>query len=219
MLRISTTTLEQYRRLVATEWGDEAELIASIRGEPFKPSWQMEAGTAWHSVLEAPRSHERWDDATDHESGAYYQSGDYTFNAAHVAKALEHIGRGLWEVKATREIEGALIVAKADHVRGTLLQDNKTKFSTIDPRDYEPALQWRFYLLIHDAACLRYNLFAFSEPKDGYCALRDIVSFKFWPYPALEADCRQWVRRFIDWADSRGLLGYLERQSSTPEAA
>ncbi len=52
MLRVSTTSLESFRRILHTDYGSEAELIASIKREPFVPSWQMDAGKAWHAVLE-----------------------------------------------------------------------------------------------------------------------------------------------------------------------
>ena len=86
--------------------------------------------------------------------------------------------------------------------------------SAIDARDYEASLQWRFYLLIHEGACFRYNLFDFANPKEGCCELRDIVSVRFWPYAGLESECRAWLKRFIEWAGDRRLLGLLDRRAA-----
>lgn len=265
MIRISTTTLEAFRRVIETEYGSEAELIAQVKGVPFKPSWQMNAGTAWHACLEgngqafrpamcesktkkgncykskneaadiaesvrlrtgSPVEHfqcttcGQWHvgkpTGKESESGRL-RSGEYNFDREDVSAARQQIGPGLWEVKETRLFEvnrvPVTVVAKCDHIFGAALQDNKTKFSPIDVRDYEPSLQWRFYLEIFGASFLRYNLFSFKEPKDGYCAFKDFSTFKFWPYVGMESDCQRWLSRFIEWADGRGLMSYLHRES------
>lgn len=217
MLRISTTTLEAFRRLIDTEYGDEKELIAQIKGEPFEARWQMEAGTAWHTALSTEIC------KSERETGLV-EIGKFSFSVGHVEAADRHIGPGVWEVKQVRvsdirQDEYVVVVAQADHCRGLLIQDNKTKFSKPDAREYEQSLQWRFYLWVHGAQEFRYNLFDFADPKDGYCELLNIVSFNFWPYPGLEADCRRWVGEFLDWCASKRLLPYLNRQGSTPELA
>lgn len=211
-LRVSVTTLESFRRLLQTEYGSEEELIAQIMGKPFEPTWQMRAGTAWHACLE---KHPR--------TGAYAlcTSGGFSFSALHVCEALGHIGPGIWEVKAARVFDigwhHANVVAQTDHCRGLLIQDNKTKFSPADARDYEASLQWRFYLAIHGAPRLRYNLFSFKDPDEqGYCELKDILSFSFWDYAGLESDCRFWLTEFLLWAGSKNLLSYLNREGSSP---
>lgn len=215
-LRVSSTTLESFRRLVQTDYGDQSDLIASIMGKPFEPSWQMNAESAWQAVLERPAEHRQFDETDT----AYYRSGDYTFDGGAVGAALKHIGPGLCEVKATREFDvfgcPVTVVAQVDHVRGLFLQENKAKFSPADPKDYEPSLQWRFYLAVHGAACLRYNLFSFADPRQGYCQLRDVVSFRFWPYAELELECRQWLLQFLDFAHQHRLTPYLSRTGSTP---
>lgn len=212
MLRISTTTLEAFRRLIETPWSNDAELAASIRGEQLNPSWQMLVGSAWDSLLSNP-----WDEA---KVTPMMASGAYRFNVDHVREALKHVGPGLCQVKAMRVWETVrervTVVAQVDHVRGMMLTENKAKLSPSDAKDYEPSLQWRYYLAVHGAACVRYNLFAFADPdKDNYCALKDITSFRFWPYTDLESDCVKWLDLFLDWADERGLLFFLDREGST----
>ena len=208
MIRVSTTTLEAYRRAVQTEFGNADELAAQIRGEPTPISWQMQAGTAWHSVL-----------ASDDRASYYIErlvcGRSYRFDRSAAVESRKHIGPGLWEVKATAQIDGVTVVAQADHVRGLVIQDAKTKFSNPDARDYEQSLQWRFYLLVHGARLFEYNLFDFADPKGGYCELRNIVSFAFWPYAGMEQDCRRWLHSFLAWAEGRGLLPYLNRAGSS----
>ena len=207
MIRISTTTLESFRRVVETEYGDETELIASIKGQ-VKPTWQMEAGTAWGESIQAGEN--TWK--------------GYQFAKDDIADARKLLGPGLWEVKGTRRFDiyqlPVEVVAKVDHIRGDDIQENKAKFSPADSRDYESSLQWRFYLAVHEAASVRYNLFSIGERDgDGFWPLRGILSFSFFPYVSLEADCRRWVSRFVGWAADRQLLGFLDREGSTPEAA
>ena len=210
MIRVSTTTLEAYRRAVQTEFGNADELAAQIRGEPTPISWQMQAGMAWHSVLAAKDY--IWDE--EHE-WADVGGRSWVFDKNAARSSRNHIGPGLWEVKATTQLDGVTVVAQADHVRGLVIQDAKTKFSNPDARDYEQSLQWRFYLLVHGARLFEYNLFDFADPKGGYCELRNIVSFAFWPYAGMEQDCRRWLHSFLAWAEGRGLLPYLHRSGSS----
>lgn len=223
MIRISTTTLESYRRVLTTEYATEAELIAQVKGEPFEPSWQMQAGSAWQALLSSPFEVGTIDE-TQGEYRVHY--GDFSFGRKSQELARDHIGPGISEVKALarfqlgcRDAVPVDVVAQVDHIRGLMIQENKAKFSTPDARDYEQSLQWRFYLLAHEAAHVRYNLFDFADPKNGYCELRNIVSFGFWTYPDLRADCERWVRAFLEWASSKRLLSYLGREGSTPMAA
>jgi hypothetical protein len=200
-MRISATWIEQYRRVIETDYASEDELAAQIQGKPFEPSWQMKCGSAFHHALETFRG-----PVIEGDESQRVAVGDYLFSVPSVVAAQRFIGPGLWEVKHTMEIEGATVVAKVDHVCGLFLQDNKCKFSTADCKDYEPSLQWRLYLLIHGAECLRYNLWSFKDPDEtGYCELRDMLSFRFWRYTELESDCRRWVKMFLSWVESKGL--------------
>lgn len=213
MIRLRVSTLESFRRVVDTEYGDEAELIASVkRGQEGGPTnWKMEAGTAFHVLLADPMALEgvNQDEAI--------QEGDYAFLASDLDEAKQHVGHGLHEIQARKSflVDGRLVEVRgtADWLRGLVIQDHKCKFSAPDARDYEASLQWRFYLLLHEARVFRYNLFSFKDPKDGFCEMTGITSFKFWAYPDLETECREWLSRFVEWAEARHLIPYLERQA------
>lgn len=204
MIRVRRSYLEDFRRLVETDYGDQAVLIQTILGHPPKPSWQMQAGTAWHALLADPRP----------VTGKVVQSGDYSFSAADVRRGRDHCGPGLWEVDGNKvfDVFGVPVdvTGTADHIRGHLIQDNKTKFSTADAGNYEQQLQWRFYMLIHGALEFRYNLFHMSEPKNGFCQLREITSFSFWNYPNLLMDCTRWLSLFLDWVHLHKLTEHLD---------
>src|SRR5207302_1949964 len=159
MIRIGSVLLEQYRKVVETDYASEEELVAQVMGKPFEPRWQMEAGTAWHSALE-----DRPELITDGHDGRY-GAGDYWFDGKAVTEARELIGPGLWEVKQTRVLDvfgcPVTLVAKVDHIHGRIIQDNKARFGPLDVEGIEPSLQWRAYLWVFQAALVRYNLFEF----------------------------------------------------------
>lgn len=220
MLRVSTTTLEAYRRLLTNEYAVEAELVAQVQGKPFAPSWQMQAGSAWDRLLSYEEAESVEEVGNTH---CAVHMGDFSFHAEQLYQATRHCGPGLWQVKNNLEVFTTWgpvnLVGVADQMHGLKIQENKAKFSTPDARDYEQSLQWRLYLWLFGASSVRYNLFYFRDPKDGYCELTDILTFCFFPYADLEADCRSWLNDFLAWADDRDLLRYLHRESSTPQAA
>lgn len=221
MIRLSTTLIEAFRRFLEYEFTIEAELIAKVRGEPWKPSWQMKAGTEWDRLMNGEPALAIGEEIEDY--CLLYMDNGFSFRADQTQTAIEHVGLGVCQVKNTIVVNSAFgpctLVGVADHMQGLIVNENKAKFSTPDPKDYEASLQWRCYCLIFGAACVRYNLFHFRDPKGGYCELTDILSFRFWPYAGLEADCMMWLNEFLAWANDRHLLRYLHRESSTPQAA
>lgn len=209
MITIRQSHLEAFRRVVDTECGKEEELIEQIRGV-FVPNWKMEAGSAWHSCLEGrPLS-------SNHPPHAgRVRSGAYQFLASDVRAGQAVCGPGVWEVPWTRMSGTFCITGTIDHMRGADLQDNKTKFSPTDPKDYEPSLQWRVYLWLTEGRYLKYNCFEMKDPDDeGFIEMKTVHSFSFWPYEGMAQEIDEWVRRFVDWAESRNLIQYLQKGMS-----
>lgn len=210
MISVRQSFLEQFRRVVATSYGDEQELIDHIRGKD-KPNWMMQAGTAWHALL-AMR-----DFFTD-DPDELFEEGGYRFLASAIDEARVHVGPGLCDVPSAYRVDGPhgeafiQLTGTADHIHGLTISDHKTKFTTPDASAYETSLQWRVYLLLHECQAFQYNLFHFKEPKDGYCELKDILSFRFWRYPGMEAEVLGWLARFVEWAGDLGLLSYLDTE-------
>ena len=209
MMRVRVSHLEAYRRLVAEEYGDSADdLILDVQAwqkgwERSARNWKMDAGTAWHACLS------NHPDAMCY--GPEWGYGNYRFRSEDVYAAQAHQGPGFREVTARRVFEtrrGPVEVkATCDHLWGRTVRDAKTKFGTPDAGAYDLSLQWRFYLLLFHADAFVYDLFAMRDPDDaGLCVLRETVSFRLWRYPDLERECRSWLERFVDWADSHDLL-------------
>ncbi len=214
MITARVTHLEAFRRIMQTDFADQAELVQALKGTPVPPNWMMDAGTAFHAVLADPEKHRECYFGSDGEPFDLFESGDYTFSTDAVATALDVVGDGVCEVpgsKVYQTLHGPiLITGTCDRIAGKCIRDAKAKFTTPHAGDYEQSIQWRLYLDLFGADCFTYDLFAFSQPKDGFCALRDIVSFKLWRYPSLEQDCERWVRAFVDWADIRNLLKHMQ---------
>ena len=216
MIRIRTSTLEQFRRVVCTDYAPESELVDRIRrgqwvDDPETP-WYMQAGTAWHRALSGEPADEVIEDNSQECLSRY---GDYLFNPDDIHAGIAFFGDGLREMTSWRtwEVGGLKVQVEgtADHVHGLVVQDAKTKFSDTDPADYEQSLQWRAYLLIHHAEVFRYVMFNFKDPtEDGFLALKDIYHFNMWRYPDMERDVLEWLERFVDWAGTRGLIRHLE---------
>lgn len=202
MLTIRRSHLEDFRHAVVTDWLEEEELIARLKGQS-EPSRAAECGTLWHEQLSRQPAHEK------------FHFPPVSFNASDVAQGRKALGNGLWEVPASRLIRGVagedvLLSGTADHVWGLTITDNKLKLTPPDGRDYQQSLQWRVYLWLHECVQFTYFLWPFSEPTPNYLALAGPPTvFSFWRYEGMEADVLGWLEHFVCWARSRSLLRYL----------
>lgn len=227
MIYLRASTLDSFRKCIETDYGDEDRLAESIKAGQANSdgNWQSKAGTAFHAVLASPESHavkiiDEFADGTVVPRDEY-RSEKYSFYGEHVRAALEHVGPGLCEVRAAKLIptrHGTVALSgQADRVQGLMVRDAKCTWSPIDPEQYELSLQWRSYLLIHGCGGFVYDIFRFDEPKDGgenggLCELKEMYSFRMWNYPNLTTDVIEWLNRFLDWAEARGLLADLKRR-------
>lgn len=212
-MRISTTTLESFRLWSHPdqEFIEEAELIATIRGE-FTPTAAMLLGRAFDRVLDKPVDH-RQDDGS-------YASGTYRFAAEVVEPCLEVIDRrGVNQVTGTKRYGEGLVVSRADQLLGASIQEYKTRLSTFDFEKYARSYQWRFMADMFGAAIVTYHVFCLGESeRNGEIWLRGVESFNLYPYPAMAQDCRELVDRFVAYVKQRGLEDLLHERQAQAEA-
>ena len=212
-MRVSVTTIEQFRRVMTEEWASEAELIAQVKGQPFEPSWQMKAGTAWHAALEGRRP--------DEEDDGAVRFGDYWISLPALERTRALVPSGACEVKISVPWQTAYgpvnVVSQTDLLVGATVIDHKAKFSTLDIKPYEPSLQWRFYLENFGAKRFQYMIWQFWEPKNWTLELADMAQCSFFPYVGMRQDCQRWLDRFMDWCYFRDLLPFLNREGRSPE--
>jgi len=196
-VRISTTTLESFR-LWRVDRIDEAELVATIKGE-FVPTWRVLFGRAYGKVLEQPDVYRVPDG---------YACNGYRFEADAVDPALATIDRrGLFEVKATREYGEHIVVAKVDHILGADITEFKTRFGPYQVEKYARSCQWRFELDVFGAERVTYRVFRFSQDP---IALDAIEELPLYPYPQLHDECCALVDAFAVYVRRRRLEFYLQ---------
>lgn len=230
MIRIRTSTLEQYRLLVEEDFVDLKEFIAYIRnGQEGVANEKMKIGSAWHKVLEDPEGTRFTMDVkvkSKVEVREYNRSGDYFFDGPAVRDAVAMIGPGVrekeWVKPITTSIGTIELKGTTDWQSGLVVQDAKTKInkssSGVTAEDYEDSLQWRIYLWLTDCMEFRYNLFPTWEPREnGYVEIRDTMawlSFSFFRYDDMESEILRWVEEFLSWCQLNNLLPFLDRKGS-----
>lgn len=222
MIRLRVSTLDRFRKVCQTEYESELSLIDRIQRGQWSDDaedtpWYMKAGTAWHRALADDMVDELVGYASDSDI-LLCRYGDYLFHPDDIHEGIATFGPGLREITWHRDwqIAGQTVRLEgtADHLFGRVVSDAKTKFSDPDPSDYEESLQWRAYLLIHDADVFRYVLFSMKDPDEsGFIRLKKdgIYTFNMWRYPDMESDVTHWLTRFVEWAGYRGLLPFLAK--------
>lgn len=209
MIHLRVSSLEQYRRVVETAFGDESELLAYVsNGQEGEANWKMAAGTAWHRVLQT--------NGEDWTGGNFIRCGDFSFGCVKaINEAIHHVGPGLCEITAKRTFRvgrnDVLLQGTCDRIRGLTIRDAKCKWSPVDPMDYAPSLQWKAYTVLFQTEIFVYDLFSFKDPTEsGYCELKAIDSFRFFRYKGIEDEVETWLRRFVHWAEEKNLISCLQ---------
>ncbi len=215
MLTVRASTIEAYRRVCETDYGSEANLIASLmRGQPDggETTRSMEVGLAWHRAI----GMENPDDVAGYDDDHWERFSEFWFRGADVRRAVEETGPGQHEVRSSRIMDvfgtPVCLTAKCDHIIGSDVTDHKTRIGTVDASSYDASLQHRCYLWVFQATSFRYLLYSFKEGKgeDGFFTLKEIVPVRHFPYERMEDDLRLWMSRFLEWAHVRRLSAYLD---------
>jgi len=137
-LRVRTSTVEQFRRCIETEYASSQELADYLKaGQTSEPNTNMKVGTAFHAVLENPDGTEFIVETENKRRGGatvlhkHHRSGDYYFDGPTVRQAVAMIGPGRKEVEFVRKCAtpyGEIdLKGTVDWVRGLVVQDTKTK--------------------------------------------------------------------------------------------
>jgi len=181
----------------------EADLQATIRGE-FTPTHEILVGRAFGKVLEDPDRYLI--------PGAFQCEG-YTFGLDMMEPALALMDRrGVYEAKATKDYGPYTVVSKADQIVGAHLIEHKTTWSTFSFDKYAESYQWRYMVEAFQPLAVSYYVFSLGEERDGSIVLRDINTFRLYPYPELHHDCAALVDRFAEYVTLRGLDGLLRQR-------
>src|SRR5262245_12919442 len=94
-LRLAVTLLEEFRLYLETDWKQESDLLASIRGE-FVPNQKMRLGSSGHCALENREP--------THVTAGGHKCDGFLWSAATMEQIRPHYpSGGLSEIKATRD--------------------------------------------------------------------------------------------------------------------
>ncbi len=220
-LRISVSRIDEFRRVVLTDYATEASLIRSIK-EPVILGWQARYGEALHACIEDPEGTRR----PDGSHAFLGPSGEpYTWSGEIVRACVEAWPKGcVFERRLGRDYYGVsghkvTVSGRTDGTLGLLHIEGKTRFGTVYLDSYYQSLQWQFYLECTPwARGVEYRIHEIGGMNDengtlhivkGGPRLEAIHAFRVWREPAIARNCRYWLEEFVAWADSRGLLPFL----------
>jgi hypothetical protein len=191
-LRTSATDLDALRYFMAEDDGDLDKLLRQLRRQ--EPATEaMQAGTAFHAVLEGAGPGELRTASCDGFTFDFDNTGDL---------ALPEIR----EMKATREYRIGdvivTIVGKVDAIHGSRVYDHKLT-GRVDVERYMESVQWRVYAAIFGANMVVYNLFEKRE-VGGEGSKHYVVgapqTLRLYRYPELDADVEKAVAEFVAFA-------------------
>lgn len=155
--RISVTALDSYQYFLDSDMS-EAELRERLFGD-FIPTYAMQAGSAWHKVLEL------WQGQTANNQ---YLQGDFIFDLSVLDCGNKPIVLGKpWQREQKhvwQGVDGVDLVGKIDVETPFVIIDHKLS-ANFDPERYFNSWQWRAYLTMRNKNKFTYQIFE-CEPID-----------------------------------------------------
>jgi len=212
---IRVTQIEKYRRYrdgVSESYDTEQSVIDSLSGA-FTGNELTTIGTAGHLVI---------------ENGSYgiYTTPKQIFKQFGVVFTEEqtltmfiharHLTPTVPEIRLNKTFvtpkHTIIVSGQMDVLQGTVIRDNKFKFSPPKLMEYFNSYQWRIYLSIFGLDRFIYDIFEFSGHDE-----RDVSKYTLTPhepfeclrYKAMEQDIESLIGEFCDWMDFRDLWHYL----------
>lgn len=219
---VRVTTLEAFRQFITNSIErdfyeiPEQRVIDTIKGD-FKGNEYTRIGTAFHSIIETGEPHH-----ADPKDGCRIDVDGHAvmFNAQQLQTALDYRNEfpgAFHEIRQYKDYGRAIVTGCADLIDGIEPHDIKTKYSNPSDKEYIDSCQWRYYLDIFNADVFHFDLFIFDryKPKKHGYDVRGLEVRRHTPpincyrYPNMEADNLALLNEFMDFAESRGLVGYL----------
>lgn len=186
-MKLHATELDQLRYWRETELPLE-EIIARLRRE-LGPTLSMQAGTAWHSVLENPPA----------DTLEYIERGGFEFQ---IDAEAEILLPQITELRAERTylVDGCEVTmsGRVDGLSGNVVYDHKLT-ENADAEYRFVALQWRAYLSLFSADAFEYVLYQANFDKLPI-RIFDVSKLRLYRYPEMEADLLDALREFVEFA-------------------
>ena len=223
LIKISVTTLEEFRRYKLFDYVSEERMVDRIKGVKSS-SPAMEYGTDFGEYIEQPER------AIILPSGAVRMPTHDTYLPQSIVATIDEYRAELqcpvFEVivRAKYVFDGLppiVISGRIDIMEGDIQRDVKTT-KEFDYETYEDSLQWRFYLDMLGGKKFIYDVFekhgVVEDPNGGlddegkpklWPADVELHSFPFYAYPEMKRDLRAWISDFMGFVERKGLTEYL----------
>lgn len=189
-LRLSATTLEAYRKWLENEEASVEDMLAYLN-KTIEPTLAMQAGSAFHKVLETANNKEL---NTVEMDGFIFNFN--IENEINIPKIRE------FKFTNSAKIEGVDVtfVGVVDAMDSTTVYDHKLT-GRINPEFYENSMQWKCYLSWLNLPKFTYNLFEkayqpVSEPQN-VINIQDVLQVSFYRYDGMGDEIRELARDFI----------------------
>lgn len=215
MLRISTTTLDDYRKFINTDFEDyetaKQNFILELKKE-LPTNIYMLRGSSFHEILDNPDKHYKTTN---------YTYNDIVFSTDCINKSLnlvyKNIDRNIAinEIKTTKiyDINNVKIelVSKADLLYGNTVIENKTAYSIYKNRgqrdfynEYFSSLQWKCYIELFEVYKCKYNIFLLNTDNEEI-ELEQFFTFEFLKNQYNNNEILDYLEDFHLWLKSNGL--------------
>lgn len=216
-LRVSTTTIDTFNKLLTTDYVKEEDLINNIKGD-FVESKKMLLGSAFHAILEKP--HEAFDRYCKEYggTGGFLSPDGIVFPFDVITTAYEYVDYQypFFEVKQTKAYQvlghNVTVVAKVDQLKGNFVIEHKSTWSGFDYSKYSQSVQKDFYLDIFEADRVIYKVFEMYDGAGGIL-LKNVHPFYFDRDIGLHSRIERALNDFIIFLENRELLQYLEKSN------
>lgn len=195
-MRLSITTIEAYRMWRDGDWMSLDDLEATIRKETPENE-AMQRGRAFHTILERPE---------DCRRETHYEAHGLCFAPKGIEDVLALLPAGrVSEVKSTYDLDGITLSGVADALHGLDVFEAKCT-GQIDAEKYLDSFQWRAYLVMFQAARVRYILAQYRD--SGLIEIPNVLPLPLYRYPKLEDDVRRLAHECAEFVVRRGLESY-----------
>jgi hypothetical protein len=189
-MQFRVSEVESYRQFLADEDADVEAFRQRMRGLDA-PSEAMQAGTAFHRVLELARPGVL-DEPIVVDGHTFHVDADISLSLPAVR-----------EVRASRIYTDArhsiCVSGQVDAIDGMIVTDHKTT-AQFDPERYLAGYQWRFYLDIFGADVFRWNVFELKREAYREYAVVGFHRLVQYRYPGMRTDCERLALDLAEFA-------------------
>lgn len=213
-LRISTTTIDYFNRMLLMDNVAEEDFLKSVKGESEKTKF-MELGTSFHEILEKPyESYKRYVSNIENPTHGFLSESGISFPFELISECFGYVDYNFpFEVKHCKdyEVNGYLVkvVAKADQLQGNCVNEHKSNWTGFSYAKYAMSLQKDFYFDIFNADRVNYKVFEMYDGANGII-LKGIHQFYFARDFGVGYRINRALNQIVDYIETKNLFEYFK---------